>query len=91
MCPSQASCCVPHPFRQAECAAGRLVDGRRLLALDPQLADEVLFTSSLQCPAEIAPAEAENASHWDSLRLSLQTGRAASTHQQNCRSHHDTV
>jgi hypothetical protein len=65
--------CAPRPFTPEHCAEGRLDDGRSLLN-----GDEVLMTSSLTWPADVAPHEARNATHWDALRAALEQAKRVS-------------
>jgi hypothetical protein len=65
--------CDARPFHAENCTLGLLVDGRKLLSTD-----EVLLTSSLQWPTELAAAETDNATHYESLQIALQHAHSVS-------------
>ena len=62
-----------HPFNPASCSRCLLHYGQALLR-----DNEVLLTSSLSWPTDIAPAEAENDTHWQMLWLAVDRTRTVS-------------
>ena len=71
LCNSMDSVCQPSPFTPSQCAAGAIVDGRRMLQ-----SQEGLLTSSLLWPLSVPLGETANNSQWESVTSELKTAHS---------------